>query len=123
MASNGQRTSFPRRCSESDVAAGITGRLAWLGSFAMKVASMACLGAAVACAPTIEYGAKPKTDALSSLSAAVSKKEDIRRVLGEPRGHGKARFAQDLMPRDLWFYEYVRTDGQAIDLKMLIVLL
>jgi hypothetical protein len=89
----------------------------------MKFAFMACLAAVAACAPTIEYGARPKTDALSKLSATVSKKEDIRLALGEPRGHGKARFAQDLVPRDLWFYEYVRTDGQTIDLKMLIVLL
>lgn len=87
------------------------------------IASLALFFIATACATTIEYGAKARTDALETLTIASSTSDEIRLALGKPRGHGVARFAEDLIPRDLWFYEYVKTDGQTIDLKILVVLL
>ena len=75
------------------------------------------------CASTIEFGARPNTNTLVNLSVGQSTEEDIRFALGEPRGHGAARFSQDLITRDIWFYEYVRSDIKSIDVEILMVFL
>lgn len=123
MDSHGRPTSFPPKRSESAKRYKNVLRRACRHIFLRIIATTLWFGSVAACAPTVEYGVRPKTDALAKLTAAESTKEDIRLVLGEPRGRGVARFSQDPIPRNLWYYEYIRSDGQTIDLKVLIVLL
>lgn len=74
------------------------------------------------CVPTVEFGAKPRTDSLQGLIIGESDKSDVVVALGEPRGNGGAEFARDAgKPREIWFYEYMRSDGKNIDLEMLLV--
>lgn len=123
MASLGLQTSSRPRLGRKTSRIAQEKRRFIVRFLARGIASLALFFIAVACAPTIEYGAKPQTDALETLTIASSTSDEIRLALGEPRGHGVARFAEDLIPRDLWFYEYVKSDGRAIDLKILVVLL
>jgi hypothetical protein len=75
-----------------------------------------------ACTPTIEFGAEPRTDSLQGLIIGESDKADVVVALGEPRGDGGAEFSRDAgKPREIWFYEYVRSDGKNVDLEILLV--
>jgi len=81
-----------------------------------------------ACSSTIKYGVPPKVDLLGSLKVGVSSRADVLMSLGEPRGRGAARFSNSASLKhgiaafhDLWFYEYVETDGKKVDLKFLLV--
>lgn len=122
MASYGRPTSFPPKHNKIGGRENSNAQWNWLRLIVRMIVVTLWLASVAACASTVEYGVKPKTDALASLKAAESTKKDVRLLLGEPRGRGMARISQDPAPRDLWFYEYVRSDGQTIDLKMLIVL-
>jgi hypothetical protein len=42
-------------------------------------------------------------------------------ALGEPRGHGAARFTPDTPSREIWYYEYTEAAGSKISLKFLLV--
>ncbi len=81
-----------------------------------------------ACMPTIKYGVQPKVDKLSTLKVGVSSRADILMALGEPRGRGAARFSDAASLKhgvepyhDIWFYEYVESDGENVQLKFLLV--
>lgn len=81
-----------------------------------------------ACSTTMKYGTPPKIDRLTSLKAGVSTRADVLMVLGEPRGRGATRFSQIASQKygvadyhDIWFYEFVQSDGQKVDLKFLLV--
>ena len=86
-------------------------------------ASIALLGALTGCMPTITYGVKPQTDRLDKLVAGQSSAADVLLTLGEPRGKGMAHLSRELPPRDVWFYEFVQSDGKIVNLDMLIVFL
>jgi hypothetical protein len=77
-----------------------------------------------ACTQSVTYGVKPQTDRLSTLVRGKSTAADILLTLGEPRGKGAARLADEpnSVRRDVWFYEYVQSDGSNVNLKMLLVL-
>lgn len=81
-----------------------------------------------ACTPTIKFGVQPKIEKLSSLRVGVSSRADILIALGEPRGKGAARFSDAASLKygiepyhDIWFYEYVESDGENVQLKFLLV--
>jgi hypothetical protein len=81
-----------------------------------------------ACMPTIKFGVQPRVDQLSTLKVGASSQADILMALGEPRGKGAARFSdaeslrEGIEPyHDIWFYEYVETDGENVQLKFLLV--
>lgn len=69
----------------------------------------------------VRFGRMPNTQALHSrLTQHVSTKADVLRVLGPPRGYGMARLPN--LPRSvLWFYEFMESDGNNVDLKMLLI--
>lgn len=71
----------------------------------------------------IEYGWLPRTDPLETLRRGASTKADVLLALGEPRGHGIARFHADQVPRDVWFYEFTHIENWRVHLKILVVLL
>jgi hypothetical protein len=71
---------------------------------------------------TVKYGNMPDTMALQTqLTQHVSNKADVLRVLGSPRGYGMARLPSLPRPGVIWFYEFLESDGNNVDLKMLIV--
>jgi hypothetical protein len=78
-----------------------------------------------ACAQSVTFGAKPQTDRLATLVRGKSTPADILLALGEPRGKGAARLADEpnSVRRDVWFYEYVQSNGSNVNLKMLLVML
>lgn len=73
------------------------------------------------CTPKVRFGSPPKVNHLDTLNPGISNTADVLLALGEPRGHGTARFSATLTPRDIWLYEYTETDGKRVDLKMLLV--
>jgi hypothetical protein len=74
------------------------------------------------CIPTIEYGSRVDVAELDKLTVRQSGKPDVLLALGEPRGKGGAEFVkQQGQPREIWFYEYTRTDGKTIKLLILII--
>jgi len=88
---------------------------------ACTVVPLLVLSLLAGCAPTIKFGSPPRTDRLKTLRVGDTSTADVLLALGEPRGHGRARFSIDLAPRTIWFYEYSQTDGRQIALKMLLV--
>ena len=70
---------------------------------------------------TVKYGVIPQTDRLSELSIGESRQGDVLLVLGQPRGKGAANVSPEFDRRAIWFYEYVESDGKAVQLKMLLV--
>jgi hypothetical protein len=74
-----------------------------------------------ACAPTIKYGSPPKVNQLSALTVGSSTKSDVLAAFGEPRGYGVGHYAAEISPREIWFYDYMESDGVRTDLKFLLV--
>jgi hypothetical protein len=75
---------------------------AWL------LAALAALG--TACYPA-HVGFRPHAERLPELRVGASTKGDVEALLGEPLGHGAARFAPELAAGDLWVYGYEGYDG------------
>lgn len=73
------------------------------------------------CMPTIKYGSPPLVNHLETLKTGTSSKTDVLMALGEPRGHGAARFTPDTALREIWYYEYTEVREQRISLKYLLV--
>lgn len=74
-----------------------------------------------ACSTTISFGSMPRIDSLQTLTIGTSKADEVIRALGEPRGHGRAKFRADLPEQEIWQYEYLRSDGAKAQAKMLLV--
>ena len=71
---------------------------------------------------TYKFGILPDVSKLEKIQQGVSTKVDVLMLLGEPRGKGKTRFMATIpYPFDIWFYEYVQSDGKTIDVKYLLV--
>ncbi|MDJ0909191.1 MAG: hypothetical protein QNI99_08345 [Woeseiaceae bacterium] len=70
---------------------------------------------------TIKFGAMPMIDNIDTLTIGESTRADVVVALGQPRGNGMTRFSQEPDPREVWFYEYMESDGQEAKLDMLIV--
>jgi hypothetical protein len=77
----------------------------------------------IGCATTIKYGSPPKVKELSKLTVGASTRSDVLAILGKPRGHGVGHYSADTSPREIWFYEYMESDGARTDLKFLLVFL
>ncbi|MEW6688768.1 MAG: hypothetical protein AB1452_06705 [Pseudomonadota bacterium] len=66
------------------------------------------------------FGSMPQVERLQSLKLGGSRAGDVLGVLGEPRGRGQAGFA-GLPQQEVWFYEYMQSDGRKVQMKMLLV--
>jgi hypothetical protein len=75
------------------------------------------------CATNIKYGSPPKVNQIGLLKQGMSVKSDVLAAFGEPRGYGAGRFHALPTPREIWFYEYMETDGVRTQLKFLLVFL
>jgi hypothetical protein len=76
----------------------------------------------------MKWGTPPHIDRLSDLTPGVSKSADVLLALGEPRGHGKSRWAlpSKTYPNvssafDIWEYEYTAMEVTDVDLTILIL--
>jgi len=58
---------------------------------------------------------------LDLLKQNKSTSQDVRSIIGSPRGYGKVHHKPDLEIMDIWFYEYMQQDGSQINIQMLIV--
>ena len=96
---------------------------AWFSAARGVGALAACLAITglAGCAPTMTFGSLPRVENVPSLKVGASTTGEVRNALGEPRGRGRARFSVDLPEQDVWFYEYMQSDGQKVQLKMLLV--
>ena len=71
---------------------------------------------------TMKFGSPPLTERLQTLTVGEATKTEVLVALGQPRGDGGAKFlVAEGRPRDIWFYEYLLSDGQKVNLKMLLV--
>jgi len=75
----------------------------------------------VGCATSVKYGSPPKVTQIGLLKQGVSVKSDVLAAFGEPRGYGSSRFHALPTPREIWFYEYMESDGVRTQLKFLLV--
>ena len=73
------------------------------------------------CATKIVYGSPPKVSQLEKLNIGISTKSDVLATIGEPRGYGVGHYSADTSPREIWFYEYMESDGLRTDLKFLLM--
>jgi hypothetical protein len=78
------------------------------------------LGGLQGCA-RFEMGSPPRVDRLAQLKPHVSTKQDVLLTLGEPRGYGAARLDPGFQRQQVWSYEYMVSEGQAIRFTMLLV--
>ena len=72
------------------------------------------------CATTAKFGSPPKVNQLSTLTQGISTKSDVLAAFGEPRGYGSGLFSPDISTQEIWFYEYMETNGVKTDLKFLL---
>ena len=70
---------------------------------------------------SVAFGVHPQFNNLNSLQVGISSKADVLLALGEPRGSGIAKVRKDLEPRNIWFYEYVESDGAKVHIEILLV--
>lgn len=75
------------------------------------------------CASKIVFGTPANTDALTSLQLGSSTAQDVERVLGQPRGRGRAQLPMMDQARTMWVYEHTEAEGMRMHLKMLFVFL
>ncbi len=66
-------------------------------------------------------GFPPRIDSIRQLQRGQTKMSDVLLTLGEPRGFGSARLSAAMSPREIWFYEFVKTEGGKTDDRMLLV--
>ena len=87
---------------------------------------MAVLGLlvlAAGCAPpqTITIGYRAPLQNLDRLISEKSTAADVRAALGEPRGHGAARYTKDQPLRKVWYYEFMQVKGLQVGVNILLV--
>jgi len=70
---------------------------------------------------SVTYGVRPHTERLEQLKPGASTASDVLLTLGEPRGKGAAHLSPGFPSRDIWLYEFTKSDGSNVDLKMLVV--
>ncbi len=89
----------------------------------LKVVGMAVLVTLTGCStPPFSDGRLAPTDKLTELTVGVSRKDDVRMALGEPRGPGATRHAHDRSDlRTIWYYEFIQLKGDQIGMKILLV--
>lgn len=118
MATYGHPISSSHRPTDSSCAATVGSILRRLvGVFAL------CCGLSLTsgCSTTMAFGSLPRIDRLESLKIGTSGAGEVLLALGEPRGRGQAKLGPNVPEQQIWFYEYTKSDGKKVQLKMLLV--
>jgi len=72
---------------------------------------------------SVKYGTPLITEGLASLELGQSTHADILLALGQPRGNGSMHMRQSSEPRDILFYEFIKSNGKKTELEILTVLM
>jgi len=88
----------------------------WAGFFCFMLLAVGC-----AAPPPMSIGHRVPLHNLDHLVSEKSSAVDVRETLGEPRGHGSARFSRDQPKREVWFYEFVQMKGDQASVNILLV--
>ena len=88
----------------------------WMGVFFFLVLAAGC-----AAPPPMTIGYRAPLQNLDRLISEKSSVVDVREALGEPRGHGSARFSRDQPLRKVWFYEFLQIKGDQASVNILLV--
>ncbi len=84
--------------------------------------ALGLLALAAGCsAPTINIGYRVPIGSLDRLVSEKSSAADVRAALGEPRGHGAARYTKDQPLRKVWYYEFIQLKGDQFGINLLLV--
>ena len=87
----------------------------WVTALGLLVLAAGCS------APTMDVGYRTPIGNLDRLVSDKSSTADVRAALGEPLGHGAARYTKDQPPRKVWFYEFIQMKGTQIGINILLV--
>ncbi len=87
----------------------------WMGVLGVLVLAAGCA------APSITMGYRAPLQNLDRLISEKSSAADVRAALGEPRGHGGARYTKDQPLRKVWYYEFIQLKGDQVGLNILLV--
>ena len=81
------------------------------------------MGALAACqpAPVLDFGRPAPVGDISTLQMGESTPDQVRAVLGAPRGDGVVRHSKDHEPRTIWYYEYGQFKQEQVALKIVLV--
>jgi hypothetical protein len=109
MATSGLRVKRPRSSIDA-----VSRTVAALTAAAMLLIASGC-------ASTVSFGSPPRTDRLDTLRVGTSSADEVTRALGEPRGRGGVQFTPDSPAGQVWFYEYIQSEGKKARMKMLLV--
>jgi hypothetical protein len=86
------------------------------------VTALGLLVLAAGCSvPPITIGYQAPIGSLDRLVSGKSSAANVRAALGEPRGHGAARYTKDQPLRKVWFYEFIQMKGTQIGINILLV--
>jgi len=92
----------------------------WL-AMTLRVAVLVSFGALSTACVSLEYGTPLVTGGLESLELGQSSHSDILLALGKPRGTGSVRVSQHPEPRDILFFEFLKSDGRNVEIEILVV--
>ncbi len=87
----------------------------------MAVLGLLVLAAGCGSPPTITIGYRAQTQNLDRLISEKSTAADVSAALGEPRGHGAARYTKDQPLRKVWYYECIQMKGLQVGINILLV--
>lgn len=89
----------------------------------IRIVVIGFLVLATGCAspPPMTVGYRVPLQNLDRLISEESSADDVREALGEPRGHGGARFSRDQPLRKVWFYEFLQIKGDQASVNILLV--
>lgn len=93
---------------------GVRGR--WSGFLGL----LAGLLLLAACSASFQFGRQPPVASLATLQPGVSTTADVRRVLGDPDGHGNIWMEGNPM-QDLWVYRAADIQGTRSRMNVLLV--
>jgi len=73
------------------------------------------------CTTTMQYGEPVKYKMLENLTPGKSSIDEVKSVLGAPRGQGAARFSAKMDVNTVWYYEYIHSDMKQVKSQILMV--
>lgn len=73
------------------------------------------------CTTSMQYGEPVKYKMLENLTPGKSSVDEVKSMLGTPRGHGAARFSAKMDVNTVWYYEYIQSDMKQVKSQILMV--
>lgn len=90
-----------------------------LWSLALALFMVSLIGCASA--PVLDFGRPVPVGKITTLQVGVSTPDDVRALLGPPRGDGITRHFKEKELRTIWYYEYGQIKDDQVALKIVLV--